>query len=258
MRRSDLRNNIQHSEDKEDRMSSSRYNMEVLENNQTKEEEATSLVHETNQSKNDQLEGENISASSSDDTTNTTTNAPSQIPRIIHFVYVSQGLPETQPPFHDQMLTRFAAWREMNPKFEIMMWDNARVWAHFPRIASLSQNITQMAWVADLVRYQAVLKFGGIYMDQDFTALRPLEPLVMLSAFAVCVDPHTLAQDTNSTDLVMNKTRCKRTCNGVFGAPKGHPALKEVVQISMSNTEKAVSGNPKPKFNLRFTGPIVW
>lgn len=91
------------------------------------------------------------------------------IPKVIHIIWIGD---ESKRP--DNCID---TWRQMNPGFEVRLWQNADLQAHrWP-------NATQMAemWpkelngVADLMRWQILYWFGGFSVDADSVCVRPLD-----------------------------------------------------------------------------------
>lgn len=122
------------------------------------------------------------------------------IPRILHYVWVGGPLPEEQRAFIN-------SWRETNPDFQIMAWNEKNIDMAQPLIRDAYAK-RKWAKVADIARLMAVAKHGGIYLDTDFKVFKPLDSLLDNRCFFAF-------QDTNSdsSDLV---------CNGVFGAIPDH------------------------------------
>jgi mannosyltransferase OCH1-like enzyme len=71
------------------------------------------------------------------------------------------------------------------------------------------------AQLADLVRLEALIRYGGIYLDQDMQPLRSFEPLLVLTAFAAWEDARTVP-------------------NAVLGARRDHPALRECLDLAIA------------------------
>src|ERR1700712_1531906 len=128
------------------------------------------------------------------------------IPKLLHYVWVGGPLPDRQREY-------IASWRETNPQFEIICWNEQNI--------DISQPIIQRAYkagkwakVADIARLQAVAKLGGIYLDTDFRLYKSLEPMLVHDCFCV------FQEEQESTDWV---------CNGVFGAVPGHWFVKKAL-----------------------------
>lgn len=115
-----------------------------------------------------------------------------------------------------------------------------------------------MAWIADLVGYQAILhEYGGFYFDTDILPLRPIERLRSFAPFAVCENPCLRRFATNDTDLVMDK-KCVLACNAVIAFPPNHAAIKAVVSRSMSNSIRTLAKNSNARFNQGISGPPLF
>lgn len=129
------------------------------------------------------------------------------IPKILHYVWVGGPLPAAQQAF-------IASWRETNPDFEIIGWNERNI--------DMSSTIIRHAYrdkkwakVADIARLQAVLTMGGIYLDTDFRLYQSLAPMLKYSCFYAFQET-----DGHSSDLV---------CNGVFGAEPNHWFVREAL-----------------------------
>jgi mannosyltransferase OCH1-like enzyme len=68
---------------------------------------------------------------------------------------------------------------------------------------------------AGLIRLEALLRFGGIYLDSDVAVVRPLDELLTLPAFAAWED-RTIVPDA------------------VLGAPAGHPAIVAALDLAVA------------------------
>lgn len=91
------------------------------------------------------------------------------IPKRIHIVWIgNQSLKPTQC---------INSWKEMNPEYEVIVWDN-EAFASVPwhNISLMYQMMHQeMCGVADMMRYEILYRFGGVALDADSFCVRPLE-----------------------------------------------------------------------------------
>lgn len=174
------------------------------------------------------------------------------------FVYVTPGLPldsKERPP--EAVLTNIANWKALHPSWDIFLWNNTFVNEPFPELIQVGSKLATMAWVADLVRYRVIEKFGGVYLDTDIEPNQSLEPLLSLGSFTVCEVPDVPLLNQTHTSLFMEPGTCNRACNAVIGATKGHPALSLAALMSMSNTRERLKNN-EMKYNVAISGPFVW
>jgi mannosyltransferase OCH1-like enzyme len=138
------------------------------------------------------------------------------IPKRLHYVWVGSKLPSRQRGFID-------SWRETNPGFEIVEWNEDNIDMKIPAIARAYAR-RRWATVADIARLIAVYQQGGIYLDTDFRVFRPLDGLLRHPCFFV------FQYEQHPTDWV---------CNGVFGAVPGHPFVARAMETAMR-----IRGNP--------------
>ena len=89
---------------------------------------------------------------------------------------------------------------------------------------------------ADLMRYEIVLRHGGIYLDADMECLGSLNSI--LSG-----DPSLIVCSECSNDQICS--------NGFFAADAGHTSLK----LAVGSLETAVLGKHAPQIE---TGPLFW
>lgn len=129
------------------------------------------------------------------------------IPRIIHRV-----VPETTTA---EVESFWARTEELHPDWTLMTHRDPLVPEQWPLTSSYWHRAANGAQLADMVRLEALIRFGGIYVDSDVEVLRSLEPLTRLSAFAAWEDE-----------------RC--VPNAVLGATRDHPAIRACLDEMLS------------------------
>ena len=67
-------------------------------------------------------------------------------------------------------------WREHHPEWEMPLWtdDNLPELAH-PGAFERGRHHAERA---DVLRYEVLRQFGGVYVDTDVECLRPIDPLL--------------------------------------------------------------------------------
>lgn len=93
-----------------------------------------------------------------------------RIPKIIHHVWVGRNpLPEFASKYID-------SWKRHHPDWEFRLWTDENL----PRIQNhaVYQCTGTPAQKADILRYELLNQFGGVYVDTDFECLRNIEPLI--------------------------------------------------------------------------------
>jgi hypothetical protein len=128
------------------------------------------------------------------------------IPRILHRV-----VPETPNPVAERW---WAAFDQLHPDWRLMTHRDPLEPAEWPLTSPHWDRATSGAQLADLVRLEALLRWGGVYVDQDVEPFRPLDPLLGLEAFAAWEDEKVIP-------------------NAVLGARPDHPAIRECLELAI-------------------------
>jgi hypothetical protein len=132
---------------------------------------------------------------------------PTGIPPVLHRV-----VPEHTSAEVERWWDRFA---DLHPDWELRTWRDPLDPAEWPDTAHKWEACSTGAQLADLVRLEALLRFGGIYVDSDVEPWRAFDELLPLSAFAAWEDHRTVP-------------------NAVMGAVPGHPAIRECLDLALS------------------------
>ncbi|MBV8615616.1 MAG: hypothetical protein JOY66_17875 [Acetobacteraceae bacterium] len=150
------------------------------------------------------------------------------IPKRLHYVWVGGPLPDLQRAYIE-------SWRQTNPDYEVVGWNESNIDFSVPMIRAAFQE-RKWAKVADIVRLMAVAEQGGIYFDTDFKVLKSLEPTRRHACFFAFQEPDA------SPDWV---------ANGVFGAEPGHRFVHKALERLLSKRrvplglERPTSFGPK-------------
>lgn len=140
-----------------------------------------------------------------------------------------------KPPPAEWMQT----WRDLNPEFEYRVWREADIDQLGLSNRRLYDRLVRMGrydGASDVARAEILLREGGIYVDADSRALRPLQGAAFLEAPFFVVREETRARPY--------------LLNGAFmGADAGHPVLAEYV--------KALSGVRRLVPTWITTGPVL-
>lgn len=152
------------------------------------------------------------------------------IPRLVHRLWLGSPEPE--------WLRGFAAgWRR--PGWELWQWGDDDVAALFPltnqdvydRAEEIAPaNVGQLR--ADVLRYELLYRFGGVYVDADFECLRPIDGLLEADCFAAW------------------EVQDRWAANGIMGATLGHPFIARLID----GLEARVV-DPQGRRPNRLTGP---
>lgn len=153
------------------------------------------------------------------------------IPKIIHQIWIGQKTPPVTFEKSQESLKR------LHPDWEYKLWTDADIpnlKLHNKKYYDLAENLGAKA---DILRYELLLKYGGVYLDVDFICIKPLDWLLKYTFFAG-------AQPLDCAGHL---------CNCIIGAIPNHPILKDCVQA----LGKSWDNNPEKQKNIVDTvGPL--
>jgi hypothetical protein len=133
------------------------------------------------------------------------------IPRVFH-----RTLPETVDP---QLEEWWEARVALHPGWEFRTYRDPIDPALFPLTSPLWRRCETGAQKADLIRLEALVQWGGIYVDADCRPVASHEPLRSVPAFAAWEDETTIP-------------------NAVMGAQPNHPAMTEALKRSIAGVKR--------------------
>ena len=89
-----------------------------------------------------------------------------EIPKIIHFIWVGSKLPEKYAKIIE-------GWKHHNPDFEIWLWDDEKVETFLPQMYNKDLYLRAPSFgnKSDILRYEILKRYGGVYVDTDFVCL---------------------------------------------------------------------------------------
>ena len=105
---------------------------------------------------------------------------------------------------------------DLHPAWELVTYRDPIDPAEFPISAPAWERCRHGAQRAGLIRLEAVLALGGVYVDSDVECLRQLDPLRNCTAFAGWEDRKVVP-------------------DAVFGAEAGHPAIEEMLAKAVAS-----------------------
>lgn len=155
-----------------------------------------------------------------------------KIPRVFHRVWLGGK------PMPDPFVRWGAGWLEKHPGWTMKLWtekeaaglSNADL---LPRCSSLAQR-------ADIVRYEALFREGGVYLDTDMECLKNIEPLLEDLDFFGCWQKPEIVS------------------NAVFGGIPGHAIFADLVQRSRTEFRREPWNAMGPPLFTRILASRPW
>ena len=125
------------------------------------------------------------------------------IPKVIHQIWLGGKMPQKFKNLSD-------TWKI--PGWEYKLWQDADARKLKMTNRKLYNRATNYGIKSDVLRYEILYKYGGVYVDTDFECVRPLDDFSHLRLFAGCgysVFPHVY--------------------NGLIGAEPGHDMIAKII-----------------------------
>lgn len=164
------------------------------------------------------------------------TSLETRIPKVIHFIWLG---PKNFPEASKKNLR---SWMEHHPDWKFLFWTDIdrecpipgmekKLTQEFP-LYHLSQQYvdsSNFGEKSDLLRFEILYEFGGMYVDHDAFCFHSFEGLHSNFDFYVGLErPH----------LLDGFSSCIYPCIGILGSVPHHPIYERTIQIVLSEWEK--------------------
>jgi mannosyltransferase OCH1-like enzyme len=131
-----------------------------------------------------------------------------RIPTIIHQIWLGSPVPEELKKFQE-------SWHQFHPTWQYRLWtDKDIVTFGFENLMYIRKS-TSYAERSDMMRYEILYRYGGVYVDMDQECLRSFDILHQIFDFYIGIQP-----------LDTGVIHCG---TGVIGSIAGHPLLRAVI-----------------------------
>lgn len=96
------------------------------------------------------------------------------IPRVFHQIWINRNNPELPEKF----CAYRDSWLTLHPDWEYRLWNLDNL-GFTPRRMDLISSAPNYAQMADVLRYEILLRHGGVYLDTDFECLRNIDSILV-------------------------------------------------------------------------------
>jgi mannosyltransferase OCH1-like enzyme len=132
-----------------------------------------------------------------------------RIPKIIHHIWLGSPLPAKYARYIE-------TWKKHHPDWTFILWDEAKI----ARLGLINLRpycaAKNYGEQSDIVRYEILYRFGGLYVDTDFECLQSFDALHHLCDFYAGSYPHP-----GGGDLWI--------INAIIASRPEHPILKRCI-----------------------------
>jgi mannosyltransferase OCH1-like enzyme len=139
-------------------------------------------------------------------------NGSQKIPKILHQFWHGGPLPEK----YRQLTSK---WQELHPDWDILLWDEEAVAKFGLANRWMYENMKNPSAKSDVVRYEVVYSYGGVYVDTDFLPCKNFNKLLYLDLFCGIVGSYDGTLKVADTCLAPS----------IFGASQGNGILEKII-----------------------------
>lgn len=137
------------------------------------------------------------------------------IPKIFHTIWLG---PNTMPEkFRDYI----DSWHRFNPGWESMHWTDENLGKLINQ--RLYDKATTYSERSDIVRFEKIYEYGGLYHDTDYECLQNIEAILQGHDFVTCREPD------NQIPANQRKRHNRWYNDAILGAVPGHPFIKHLI-----------------------------
>lgn len=164
-------------------------------------------------------------------------NSPDHIPRIIHQIWIGTPVPERYQDF-------IATWQGWNG-WTYLLWTDEEVKNLHMQNQSLFDKTENFGEKSDILRYELLYLFGGLYVDTDFICLDAgfFNFAHQHYSFYIGVEP-----------LEHSPMSC---CNALMASAPKHPIMKKIIDNLKSHAKKHHKESPVERTGPRYITKMI-
>lgn len=99
------------------------------------------------------------------------------IPKIIHYIWLGRA---EKPKIFYKCLE---SWKKFCPDYQIIEWNESNLNIGICQFCKDAYNDKKYAFASDVLRFDILNNYGGIYLDIDVELIRPLDNLLSYQCF---------------------------------------------------------------------------
>lgn len=169
-----------------------------------------------------------------------------KIPKIIHQIWFGEKkVPDKFKKYHE-------SWKFYNPSFKVKIWHKEEADKLLKKYGRYDlfynkKYVKNFAERSDILRYLIVYDRGGIYADFDFECLKPFDIFLENACF---LGKHL--DLITASEFRLNMKTCSLINNALFGAVKGYPLFKKMIDAMENRVVEYEGGNSAMKLGPLF------
>jgi len=165
-----------------------------------------------------------------------------KIPKIIHQIWIG---PKKLPSKYKRWID---SWKFFNPNWEYIFWDNNRIKELEVINLNVYKKSNNYGFKSDLIRYEILNKYGGLYADTDFECLQKLPESLLnynfvssvVFGWAPCLNNAIILAKpgTKLLEDLINNIKSNKKINKMSVFDSSGPYLLTRLYFNLSNNEK--------------------
>lgn len=170
------------------------------------------------------------------------------IPKIIHYCWFGRG---EKPTMIKKCMN---SWKKYMSDYQLMEWNEDTFDIHMNAWVEQAYESRNFAFVADYVRFYALSKWGGVYLDTDILIKKNMDRFLNASFFSALEFPldYNFLKQYHITDdngnYLGDKSKPTHLCMcgilvAIMGSEKGHPILYDCLNYYHNTTFTAISSS---------------
>lgn len=175
------------------------------------------------------------------------------IPKIIHQIHIGEK------ELSKKELAWQKTWKTYNPNYEYIFWDDEKIDSLELTNRSYLDN-QSYSIQSDILRYEILYQFGGVYVDTDFECLKNLDAFVDDKDIVVCKQKHkrktgpkvcgAFLASTKSNDIM------KKLVDGIPKRAKTHGWKRADLKYGPKYLEKFIAEDLR--LDSKYVFPFMW
>lgn len=102
------------------------------------------------------------------------------IPKIIHQIHLGDT------PLSEEEIAWMNSWKHFNPEWKMILWDDSLINNFSIKNKDQLNRCKNYSEKSDILRFEILYEFGGLYVDTDFECLKNIDNLILKRNFTIC------------------------------------------------------------------------
>lgn len=176
------------------------------------------------------------------------------IPKIIHQIHLGDN------PLSDKEVEWQKTWKKYNPDWNFIFWNDEKIDSLDLVNQKYIDDETHYSVKSDILRYEILYQYGGVYIDTDFECIRNIDEFIDHKSFIVCkqIDDKKLSANVCGAFLAASKFNkiIKKLNDGIADRSVTHKKSGPPVKYGPKYLEEIVP--TKMWEDSKYVYPFMW